>query len=114
MALPNLTGPYYLTTDGVNKSVTRTSAGVYALGKLSDGVFYIGYVGRSDDDVNKRLLDHVKLSDPQFKIAYCSSAQAAFLAECELWHEYGGSRNPIHPARPAGTNYKCPRCTKFD
>lgn len=108
MATPFLAGPYPLTDNGVNSAVTTTSAGVYALGRLINGIFQIGYVGRSDDDVNRRLHDHVKLPDPEFRFAYCGSAQAAFLAECELWHAYGGVRNPIHPARPKGAYYKCP------
>lgn len=110
MALPTLYGPFPLTTDGVNNAVTaKNTPGVYALGYTRENTFYIGYVGRSDECVHQRLCDHVTLSDPQFKVSYCASATEAFYAECELYHAYGGSRNPNHPARPKGTNLRCPR-----
>lgn len=67
------------------------------------------YVGRSDECVHDRLCDHVPLDDPEFKFNYCASVEAAFYAECELYHTFGGKRNPNHPARPAGTRLRCPR-----
>src|SRR5438445_13818835 len=108
MALPTMYGSYPLTADGVNNAVTATAPGVYMLGKIENGTFYVGYVGRSDTDVNDRLQDHVKLSDSHFQFAYCASAEAAFYAECELFHAYCRSRNPNHPARPEGTFLRCP------
>jgi hypothetical protein len=109
MATSGLNGPYPLTADGVNAAVKPGYPGVYALGNTKDNTFYIGYVGRSDDDVHGRLCDHIKLPDPQFKFNYCTTPEAAFYAECELFHTFGGSRNEIHPARPEGTNHRCPR-----
>ena len=109
-----LNGPYPLTRDGVTKAVTATSPGAYALGYLDiNGVFIIAYVGRSDDDVGNRLLDHVPKPHPQFLFVYLGSAQAAFLKECQLYHDFSPPENVVHPARPRNTNWKCPRCNVF-
>jgi hypothetical protein len=112
MALPTLYGPYSLTNPGVDGSVTNTSAGVYALGVERNGTFYISRVGRSDIDLGGRLKQQVG-TYPQFKAAYCSNSYEAFVFECELFHEYGGANNPMHPDRAKGQNWTCPRCTTF-
>jgi hypothetical protein len=113
MAAPSLSGPFTLDKNGINNAVTQTSAGVYALGYTGGSTFYIQRVGRSDDDLNRRLHDY-EGQYQQFKAAYCSGSLVAFNAECELWHDFAGSNNPLHPARPAGKDWKCPRCTTFN
>lgn len=113
MASSGLKGPFALTDEGINSAVTKTSAGAYALGRLKDDTFYIDYVGRSDGDVNKRLHDHVG-NYPRFKFDYFGSAKAAFEKECNLWHDFSPSDNKVHPARPSGSNWSCPRCRTFD
>jgi len=117
MASPSLSGPFPLTSAGIDAAVTTTSAGVYALGKLdtADNKFTIHYVGRSDDDLNGRLKEHVKLWYPQFKAAYATSPKNAFEMECELYHDYGiHGVNKVHPARPQYSGWKCPRCPVFN
>jgi hypothetical protein len=109
----NLDGPFALTKNGINSTVTSTSAGVYALGYTNGNNYYIQRVGRSDDDLNRRLHDY-EGQYQEFKAAYCSSSLSAFNAECDLWHDFGGSNNPLHPARPAGKEWKCPRCNTFN
>jgi hypothetical protein len=113
VAVPSLSGPFNLTKDGINSAVPNTSAGVYALGYVQGNTFYIQRVGRSDVNLNKRIHDY-EGQYKQFKAAYSTSPYQAFLGECELWHEYGNStNNPLHPDRPAGTDWKCPRCKNF-
>lgn len=115
MANTGLRGPFPLTGSGVDKEVTKKSAGAYALGNTNDkGAFVVKYVGRSDDDVNARLKQHVPQSYTQFKYEYYSSAKAAFEKECNLYHDFNPPDNLIHPDRPDGTNWKCPQCNKFD
>lgn len=46
-----------------------------------------------------------------FEFVYAASAEAAFLAECERYHELGGSSgldNERHPAPPQGADCTCP------
>jgi hypothetical protein len=110
-----LTGPFSLTTAGVNSAVTLTSPGAYALGTMgADNVFQIAYVGRSDEDVSTRLLDHVSKPHPQFFFTYLGSALAAFTKECNLYHDFEPPENSVHPARPRNANWRCPRCSVFD
>lgn len=53
-------GPFMLTNNGVDASVTYKYPGAYALGRMgADGIFYIDYIGRSDEDVAARLKQHV-------------------------------------------------------
>jgi hypothetical protein len=117
MANSGLNGPFELTEQGIDYSVTLTSPGAYVLGKQGgDGKFYISYVGRSDNDVNDRLHDWIgKYS--QFKFGYLESPEMAFVKECNLYHDFGGPEkgldNEVHPQRPENSNWQCPRCNVF-
>lgn len=112
MASLNMKGPFNLDEVIIDTEVNKTSAGNYALGKKDDkGVFLVGYVGRSDSDVNDRLKYWVKNSKrPLFKFSYATSSKSAFEKECNNYHEFSPSSNDIHPDKPSGTDYKCPVC----
>jgi hypothetical protein len=115
--MPNsgLHGPHDLTPIGVSNNVKGIGPGAYALGKVgTDGTFYIDYVGRSDDDLAARLQQHTPERYPKFKYGFLSTAKAAFEKECNLYHDFNPPDNKVHPARPKGTNWSCPRCTIFD
>lgn len=112
-------GPHSLTTSNIDGVITRTLPGVYALYIAYNGAEY--YVGRSDSDVGKRLKNHVGERSPTarskyeyFKFDYATSPKDAFESECNLWHYHQPPDNQNHPQRPAGTNWKCPRCNIFD
>ena len=107
MSVPQMDRNYLLTQDGINQAVTYISAGVYDLGYVQNGTFYVQGGGRSDDHLNRRLHDY-EGQFKHFQYAYAPSAEQAFYMECELWHAYGGTNNPNRPARPAGTNLRCP------
>lgn len=116
MPQTGLRGSYPLDNETIDREVDRTSAGAYALGRVGNNTFYVGYVGRSDDDINRRLKDWVgKYS--RFKFEYYDSPKAAFEKECNLYHDFGEKErldNDIHPQRPEGSNWKCPRCNIFE
>lgn len=108
-----LLGPYRLTFDGINGAVARQSAGVYALGRSDPaGNFQVKHVGRSDTDIRGRLYECIG-SDTLFKFSFYATAQAAFEKECELFHDFSPPANRIHPGRPKGTTWDCPRCRIF-
>ena len=119
MPRTGLKGSYTLDNETIDKVVTRTSPGAYALGYVKDNMFYVCYVGRSDTDINDRLKQHVgeKPKYSKFKFDYFGSPKAAFEKECNLWHDFGGPEgsldNKSHPDRPDGSNWKCPRCDVF-
>ncbi len=112
MPITGLKGPYTLDNETIDRVVTRTSPGAYALGSVRNNTFYVRYVGRSDNDINARLKGWVG-KYPKFKYEYYNSPKAAFEKECNLWHDFKPPDNDRHPQRPNGTNWKCPRCDIF-
>ena len=107
---------YIFTATKIDEVVTRKSPGNYALGYTDDkGTFIVQYVGRSDTDLNQEL--KARLAQyKKFKYSYASSSKDAFEKECQNFHDFGGSEklhNKIHPARPSGSNWKCPACSVF-
>lgn len=112
MAIPQLSKPIRLTEAEIDAAVTHISPGVYVLDETTSGPWRNDYAGRSDHDLNARLKSWVG-SYGFFKAAYLSSAKQAFEAECELFHALAPSDNKVHPARPANSNWACPRCYIF-
>ncbi len=115
----NMEGPFYLNAEKIDEIITKTSAGNYALGDKNDDKFTVSYVGRADSDLNDRLNDHATKKQYRFfKYSYASSPKAAFLKECENYHDFGGDDkldNKIHPDRPSNSkDWKCPKCSRFD
>jgi hypothetical protein len=108
MGTTGLYGNYDLTGPGILAAVSGHSPGVYALGKVENGTFYIHYVGRSDTDVSTRLQQHVTKWYPHFQFDYFGSAQAAFEKECQLYHDFSPPDNLVHPARPQNSTLSCP------
>ena len=106
-------GPYALTSANVDKYVSA-QIGTYVLGHESNGSFYLDYVGRSDTDVNNRLKDWAPTKYQMFKFDYFATAKAAFERECQIYHDFSGLDNDVHPARPKGATYGCPHCRALD
>ncbi len=112
-----MNGSYSLDAESIDKNVTRKSAGNYALGRVDGETFYIKYVGRADDDVQRRLKEHLNEKYSAFKFSYATSPKDAFEKECNNFHDFGGVEsldNKIHPDRPKNANWKCPVCDIFD
>jgi hypothetical protein len=111
MAQNGLRGPFALTDRVIDQEVRPSQPGAFLLEDSSDlANFRVLYVGRSDTDVNNQLHVHVG-SYKRFQYEYCATAEAAFERECALYHEFEPRDNPVHPQRPAGTRWKCPRCS---
>jgi len=115
MASLGMYGPFKLDNETIGLQVTKTSAGNYAFGRKGErGTFLVNYVGRSDSDVAERLRSWIgETRSPLFKYSYASSAKAAFEKECVNYHDFSPPGNDVHPARPDGTTWKCPRCNIF-
>ena len=103
---------FYLSNERIDEKVTRTSPGVYTL-DVKEGSYKVCYVGRSDDDLNERLKDWVESTYSFFQFDYATSPKNAFEKECEIYHDKKPPDNKIHPGRPNGTDWKCPRCDIF-
>lgn len=108
-----LLGPMRLAYDEITDSLPRVAPGVFAVGHRGpDGKFYVDYIGRADRDLREKLLSLIG-SGNLFKFRQTPSNEAAFHAECDLFHELKPPGNRMHPDRPAGTNWECPRCRFF-
>jgi len=107
MAIPAMNGDYAVTKKGIDDAVKMIKPGVYLLGAIQGDKFIVERTGRSDKNLNGRLNDY-EGQYQHFKFAYCSNAEQAFYAECELWHAYANKNVQIHPDRPEGTKYLCP------
>jgi hypothetical protein len=113
MAKSRLHGPFKLNFDAINAAIIRHSAGVYALGYTNpEGKFCINHIGRADTDVKSKLRECIG-SATLFKFGYLPSSKAAFERECELFHDLSPPGNRVHPGRPRGTSWVCPRCRIF-
>lgn len=113
MTSTGLSGPYQLTFEGIEAAVTHRLPGVYALGhKDRTGRFSIQCIGRSDSDIRARLRDCIGAAN-FFKFDYFRLDHEAFERECELFHDLQPPGNRVHPDRPRGTTWRCPRCRMF-
>lgn len=121
MASLDMKGPFRYDTDEMKNQVAEERIGNYALGYKNDkGTFVVQYVGRSDTDLQRRLVDHVEAREKYeyFKFSYANDAVEAFEKECRNYHDFGESRklrNERHPDRPDGhTDLTCPYCDILD
>jgi len=113
MAETGLTGPFPLIEAKINAEVAEKAPGVYMLDRAhEEGPFHISYVGRSDEDLNKRLHEHSG-KYKRFKFEYHKSPEEAFAKECELYHRYNPPSTIAHPPRPIGSKWKCQQCKVF-
>lgn len=110
MSSAKLAGPYRLTVDGIASIVPRGRAGTYLLGyPAPDGRFHVKNVGRAEVDLAEKLRACIGTA-AMFKFEPMRSAREAFERECELFHDLRPPGNQLHPDRPAGTAWQCPRC----
>jgi hypothetical protein len=115
MPQTELEGPYSLNSETIDSVVAKTSPGVYVLGYVGIGGFFIPkHVGRSDDSISDRLKDCVGGKYSKFKFDYYDSPEAAFAKECCLYHDWKEQLdNDQHPDRPENTRCRCPECDVF-
>lgn len=71
------------------------------------------YVGRSDTDLRRRLLQHAAAGTSEyFRYDVHPSASHAFRAECSLYHALDAPlTNRIHPDAPDYLDVDCAFCT---
>lgn len=111
MAATGLHGPYSLTEDVIDEIVRGVGPGAYVLTRReTKPSFIVNYVGRSDGDLSARLKQWVGSKYSHFKYGFLDNAKAAFLKECQIFHDFGGIEsldNKVHPARVENTNWTC-------
>jgi hypothetical protein len=94
------------TIDEVSARVESETMGVYVLS--NDGKA-ASYVGRSDFDLQQRIMQSASESEyVAFWFDYATSPMNAYKYKCELYHKYNLPDNQVHPAVPENTNWRCP------
>lgn len=104
-----MNGSYDFTQNNVNS--VNSKIGNYALGHITkENKFRPEYVGRSDSDLQAELITRLNTHGhhKKFKYSYADSEKEAFEKECKNFHEFSPSENENHPAKPDGTDLKCP------
>ncbi|HVT36588.1 MAG TPA: hypothetical protein VHE37_13450 [Nevskiaceae bacterium] len=110
MPIEGYRGPYRLTPELINERVVHTGPGAYALGNDNGYTFSIRFVGCADD-LGRALREHAdRQRYRHFEFRYVLSARIGFEQQCRLYHTYTPPDNPVHPQRPAGTDWCCPVC----
>ena len=113
-----VTGPHPFTETGIDDH-TRATPGAYILTRYQDDEYIAKYAGRSDDDVNGRLKEHLpdrekdacirKEKPTHSYVTHTSTAQAAYEQECRDYHEYSPTCNKVHPKKTYSW-WSCPVC----
>jgi hypothetical protein len=114
MDIPDLTGPFKLTSSNIALRIRGGALGAYVLGPLrADGHLTVRFIGRADDDLAGKLRLHNDKYDG-FGFVRATSPFEAFRVECALYHHFEPVDNPVHPQRAAGTEWTCPMCNELD
>lgn len=92
---------YKFKKEDISKNVPDKK-GIYFLGNINDGKFVIGYVGRSDGSLKKRLLTHNHYGEFDFfSFQIVNSMREGFILETEYCNLLKGRTiNRIHPNIP--------------
>jgi hypothetical protein len=96
-------GSYPLDGESIDKLITRTSAGNYALGYMDGDEFSVFYIGRSDSDLRRRL--HEWVGTPS-REQYVPAAQAS-------WGVQHRTRSPISAPALARVDSAASAYTRF-
>lgn len=86
--------------------------GSYTLYQRTGTQAQVSYVGRSDTDLQRRLLTHAQRRiGAYFEFDVHKTREQAYTAESAAYHALQGeTSNCVHPATPAGAAMVCPFC----
>lgn len=105
-----MAGPFSLTPNSVRNHARSGWKGVYQLLNSRGGP--PRYVGRSDTDVQRRLLTQARQTDYNyFIVEHKQTAADAWKREAHLYHYHKSDLdNKTHPTPPEGMS--CPVCNR--
>jgi hypothetical protein len=61
--------------------------------------------------LKSKLKGHIGTAS-QFKFRHFALQRQAFERECEMFHQFLPVGNFLHPSRPSGTDWTCPKCRR--
>ena len=103
---------YGLSEHKVCSVVEEGTIGNYTLYTMDRESLRVKYVGRSDNDLQYRLLQHAERGEyAAFAFQYAETLHDAFRVECRDYHYYDNLDNRIHPDAPNWLGYVCPYCS---
>lgn len=115
-----MSGPLALREEAVASLEARP--GVYVLGWEASGGSQWLYVGRSDNNLRSRLMQHLpaketsirlQISSPdRFWFRYTETPEEAFHIECQLYHAHHYLGNLTHPDRGPDLTWQCLVCER--
>ncbi len=109
MDIPELAGPFKLTSSNLAIQVRGGVLGAYVLGPLRvDGHLSVKLTGRADD-LAAALRGHIERYEA-FGFVRAGSTQEALAIECRLFHHFEPADNAGHPQAAAGSGAQCPVC----
>lgn len=107
-----LRGPFPLASDAIDEELVDLCPGAYALGFIDYlGRFSITYVGSGGEALRSKLKTHIGTAT-HFKFRHFADERQAFEKECEMFHHFMPTGNFLHPSRPRGTDWTCPKCRR--
>ena len=92
------------------ENVLAIPEGILGVFQLARGEENIAYVGRSDDDLQKEVMEFLDKGYTHFQWVQLPWTKEGFEMQCRLFHHAGGKRrldNPDHPYPPEGHLWKC-------
>jgi len=100
-----------LDKEVVLRLVSEKEIGAYCLGTFITGSHEVKYVGRSDNNLRNRLLNHAREGKyVYFAFWTTKTIIEAYYKECELFHNHNSAVNKMHPDAPRNLPYFCPFC----
>lgn len=106
----DLEAPLRLGHDEIVDHIVADAIGVFALGHLSlAGSFVIASVGASYGSLRDELTGRIGTAS-HFRYRVYESHRQAFEKLCHMYHDFRPGGNIMHPARPRGSSWACPRC----
>jgi hypothetical protein len=107
-----LRGQFDLAADAIEEELVDDCPGAYALGFIDlRGRFSITFVGSAGEDLKAKLREHIGTAS-KFKFRHYTMHKQAFEKECEMFHRFMPAGNFLHPSRPPGADWTCPKCRR--
>ena len=113
----DMCGSFELTSKDIDRQISFVTPGNYVLGsryqKNDKFYFEVCYVGRADQDLNKKLKKHIGHYD-RFMYSTAATAEEAFIKQCRNYHDFMDKLDNIfHPVKPFTANWQCTFCDRM-
>lgn len=98
-------------TEFTKEEVMKVPEGLLGVYQLARGESNVAYVGRADDDLRTRILEHFDKGYTHFQWVQLPWTKETFEMHCRLYHHAGGRKRldvADHPYPSDGKTRSCP------